>query len=189
MAYFVQPHIIIRYKEAKMKKSTSIVIGIGFLLIVFYSCKESTVTSKTLDYCKMLEDDQTLKGQDRKNVFKENFKSIIEYTQRNGFPNYDFNELPKDSCKTWAVMATLIHITQTSPELIFNNDILELFSVEIEKGNLNPEDIYPAFKVSTGGGQMFCDSLEPIINKTFDKWKMDPELREYFVFRNCENDE
>jgi len=70
----------------------------------------------------------------------------------------------------------------------FNSIIeIDLLSIEIGKGNLDPEDIYPAFKISTGGNQIFCDSLRPYIEETFVKWKMDIDLKSGFKYENCEN--
>ena len=157
------------------------------VILGIFSCKQVNSEKEKLNFCQMLNDDQELKGQQRHNAFKANFNSIIEYTKLNGFPNFDFNSLPQDSCKTWAIMGTLIHIVQSSPESVFKPEIIDLLSIEIGKGNLDPEDIYPAFKISTGGNQIFCDSLRPYIEETFVKWKMDIDLKSGFKYENCEN--
>jgi len=79
----------------------------------------------------MYSEDQTFIGKKRLDIIKSNFKLLIAQTEIAGFPNIDYSALPKDSCKTLAVTATLIHIAQTSPESLFNDKIINLFENEI----------------------------------------------------------
>ncbi len=152
-----------------------------FLLIISCTQKEKKIE---LDYCQMIAEDQD-DTKDRYEAFIRNYQLLIDYTKQNGFPSIDENYLPQDSCKYQAVTFTLVHIAQTAPELLFNNEIIQLFSKEMKKGNLDVSDLYPAFKISSSQGQAFCEALKPYIDASFKAWQMDEELYERFRYEPC----
>lgn len=91
----------------KNEKLTFIVLSI----LVIIGCKEAS--SNEIDFCKMLELDQsylpneeitideaTSNSQKREEIFKANFRQLIEYSQQNGFPDIgSLQTTGLDSCK------------------------------------------------------------------------------------------
>jgi hypothetical protein len=79
-----------------------------------------------LDYCRMLELDQSHVNSDTTNMvkfeadrtkrielIKDNFKELIEYSKNNRFPEMGkLDASGVDSCRNWAVFITCFHIGQ-----------------------------------------------------------------------------
>lgn len=163
-------------------------------------CLVACKTNKPVefDYCSMLETDQShlnegvadeIKRKEntslRKKGFEENFQQILELTKQQGFPNVSFENLPKDSCKYWAVTSTLIHMAQTKPEVFFSEETTTLFKEEMNKGNLDSEDLTPAFRMSFATNE-FCQNLEASINRAIQTLGMKPHLYGSPVFKKCD---
>lgn len=151
-----------------------------------------------INYCEMLTKDQShvdfdytdpqvVKSnvQQRKEIFLENYKQIIALTKQEGFPNINFDSLPQDSCKYWAITATLIHMAQAWPDVFFTEETISLLKKEMEEGNLESEDLTPAFRISFHTNE-FCDNLEPLIKKAIDTWEMKPHLDSEPRFKKCD---
>ncbi|HMR86644.1 MAG TPA: hypothetical protein PKD51_00745 [Saprospiraceae bacterium] len=172
-------------------------IIISFSIIaVCWSCKLNKKVD--LDYCNMLEKDQSHMNEGvtdpdkrkentslRNKGFEENFQQILELTKQQGFPNVSFEDLPKDSCKYWAVTATLIHMAQTKPEVFFSEEITTLFKEEINKGNLDSDDLTPAYRISFTSNK-FCQNLEASINHAIQTLGMETYLNGSPTFKKCE---
>lgn len=174
-------------------KNTSLTLGI--LMISMIACKPNK--SLELDYCEMLTRDQSYVNHDetdkavveenkrkRSQIFVENYEQLIALTKREGFPSISFENLPQDSCKYWAITITLIHIAQTKPETFFSEEAIALFEEEIEKGNIDSEDLAPAFRVSLMTNE-FCDDLQGNIEKAIQIWGMEPYLNVRPKFKKC----
>lgn len=166
------------------------------LTVGFWACK--TNKSAELDYCKMLTKDQSHLNEGvtdpnkrkentslRNKGFEENFQQILVLTKQQGFPNVSFEGLPKDSCKYWAVTATLIHMAQSKPEVFFSEEITTLFKAEITKGNLDSEDLMPAYRISFTSNE-FCQKLEASINQAIQTLGMEPHLNGSPSFKKCD---
>ena len=165
-------------------------------MINLTACKTNKAVE--LDYCKMLTKDQSHLNEVvidpnkrkentslRNKGFEENFQQILVLTKQQGFPNVSFEELPKDSCKYWAVTATLIHMAQTKPEVFFSEEITSLFKAEITKGNLDSEDLMPAYRISFTSNE-FCQKLEASINQAIQTLGMEPHLNGSPSFKKCD---
>jgi hypothetical protein len=166
------------------------------LTVGFWDCKPNKPIE--LDFCSMLVTDQSHLNDGvtdpdkwkennslRKKSFEENFQQILELTKQQGFPNVSFEELPKDSCKYWAVTATLIHMAQTKPEVFFSEEITTLFKEEMNKGNLDSEDLTPAYRISFTSNE-FCQKLEASINQAIQTLGMEPHLNGSPTFKKCD---
>lgn len=156
--------------------------------------------SKELDYCKMLELDQsnvTVDTSDevkmeadrtkRKELIKNNFKQLIDYAKHNRFP--EMGELDVsgiDSCRNWAVFITCFHIGQIEPQLFFEDETIEVLTKEINKGNLKGSSLFTSFREGFRSHE-FCDTQKEVIQNTLKKWgiKIDelPKIR----YRSCTN--
>ena len=131
------------------------------LILIFLSCKNSDTDSKIeLDYCKMLELDQSYVNSDttdrvkqnsdrlkRHNLIKNNFKDLIQYSSQNGFPEMgSLKATGIDSCRNWAVFITIFHIGQIEPKLLFEDETINVFKNEIENGNLKSSSIFSSIR-------------------------------------------
>lgn len=168
----------------------------GILLIGMVSCESNQPIE--LDYCAMLTKDQSFVNHgetdslkrasnyfNRKALFLENFEQLLERTKREGFPQVHFEELPKDSCKNWAITMTLIHMAQAQPDQFFKDEIISLFQNEIKKGNLQPEDLAPAFRVSFTTNE-FCEALKAPIQRAVLNWELGSHLDKEPRFKKCD---
>lgn len=168
---------------------------IGILIIGMVSCKR--IKPIKIDYCEMLTKDQShvnhvdtdtsvMKENNRirQQIFLENYEQLIQLTKGEGFPNISFDSLPQDSCKYWAVTATLIHMAQAKPEIFFSEATISLFKEQMDAGNLESEDLTPAFRISFRTNE-FCDDLQAPINKAIQTWGMEPHLDSQPKFKKC----
>ena len=171
-------------------------IIIGVIIIANIGCNSNKPIE--IDYCKMLTRDQSYVNREeldpvkresnrekRKEIFIENYDQIIQLTKQKGFPNINFEDLPQDSCKYWAVTATLIHMAQSKPEIFFSEKTISLFKDEMNKGNLEPEDLTPAFRLSFTTNE-FCEDLKETINKAVQVWEMKPHVNQEPKFKKCD---
>ena len=167
------------------------------LLLTFtLACKNEKPIE--LDYCDMLSKDQSYVNKEttdtaviernrrlRHQIFVENYTQIVRLTKQSGFPNFDFEALPQDSCKNWALTATLIHMAQAKPEIFFSTENIALLSSEIDKGNLDSSDLFVAFKVSFVTNQ-FCEELRENINMAITKWRIKDLENTEANYKSCE---
>jgi hypothetical protein len=168
---------------------------IGIIIIGIVSCKR--IQPVEIDYCEMLTRDQSHvnhveteksvmeeNNKIRHQIFLENYEQLIQLTKDEGFPNISFDSLPQDSCKYWAITATLIHIAQSKPKIFFSEETISLFKEEMDKGNLESEDLTPAFRISFVTNE-FCEDLQEIINKAIQTWGMESHLNGLPKFKKC----
>lgn len=166
-----------------------------FLGLWFISCKPAEPI--VLDYCAMLETDQSYVDHDEKDetvraensrkrdeIFKENFVSMIELTKQDGFPDISTNETPQDSCRWWAVTMTLIHMAQAEPEVFFDEKTVSLFKNELQKGNVESENLAPPFRVSFMTNT-FCNDLKEPIQEAMIAWGVESRINAEPKFKDC----
>lgn len=162
-----------------MKKKIFTVLLLGFFLI-HCGLKKSI----KLDYCKMLEEDQSHVNNDKSNmeqyrkdsnlrdaIFYKNFQSIIELTLEEGFPDVN---MTKDSCLNSAVYMTMIHTAQSNPKLFFSNEIVALFKEELKNESLDKQ----LLNTSTLMGYLSNETEEEIklmIDVAIKTWNIDRE--------------
>lgn len=74
----------------------------------------------------------------RKEIFIENFNTLIGIMKKQGFPvlTKDYRRKKIKNCIHHATQMTLIHILQTNPSLLLNNGHIQLFKIAIESGKL-----------------------------------------------------
>lgn len=158
------------------------------ILLFLFSCSEEKPIA--LDYCEILKTDQSHLGRDsmdrekRKKIIHENFDQLIAFSKQNGFPKVSFYDFPFDSCKYWAVSATLIHIVQTKPDLFFEKKTVDFFKTEMDKGNLTPGLLFTAGKVSSISP--FCEKLKPEVEYASELWNLEKNPFKDFKFKKCE---
>ena len=166
------------------------------MTLLFIGCKDEI----EIDFCKMFELDQSFVNTDttnmdkyksdrlkRKNLIKTNFKELIHYSSQNGFPEMgELSATGLDSCRNWAVFITLFHIGQIEPQLFFEDETVELFKSEIEKGNLHSASIFTSLREGFRGYE-FCSSQEEHIYNALKSWKMEIEKLPKIKFKECPN--
>lgn len=167
------------------------ILSIGIFLIV--GCH-----SKELDYCKMLELDQSHINTDttdmakveidrkkRKELIKNNFKELIDYAKYNRFPEMGkLNVSGIDSCRNWAVFITCFHIGQIEPQLFFEDETIKVLTKEIENGNLNSSSLFTSFREGFRNHE-FCESKKDIIQSTLEKWEIEVEKLPAIKYKDC----
>ena len=130
--------------QNKTKYSLSL---FAVFVIALLSCKNK----KDIDFCHMLSLDQSHVNYDtsdmeqleadrkiRKDLIKNNFKEIIDYSRNNQFPEMgELSATGLDSCRNWAVFITCFHIGQIAPHLYFEEGTVEVLTREMERGQLN----------------------------------------------------
>lgn len=164
-------------------------------LIVSLTCCGEDFAAE-LDYCAMLKEDQSNlssaadtksiaieKRRKRIQIFSNNFNDIIDFTMQYGFPEFDQGDLKQDSCKYWAVVATLVHVAQTDRDVFFSEKTKEVFSREIQSARLPKEILYPALKM--GIHSPICDSLANNVFSALDLWGFE-ELKSDVRLQECD---
>lgn len=149
------------------------------------------------DYCAIIESDQSnlhseekteeenqISLKKRKETFLNNFDLIIKETVRNGFPNVLEEDKVRDSCKYWAIYATMIHISQTRPDIFYSEEMMNLFSKEINENRMDNSILYTAVKI--GSLSKTCDTLKNQVHKSVIAWKIDTTLLDRFKYVQCE---
>ena len=150
-----------------------------------------------IDYCEILEKDQSnlfsqertqeenaIALEKRKQIFLENFDVIIKEVMRKGFPHLNEESKKLDSCIYDAILATLIHISQTRPDLFYSPEITDLFLKEIQANRLTTDLLYTPVKM--GAFNTVCDTLKTRIETAIKLWGVKEELLQNFKYKNCE---
>jgi hypothetical protein len=112
----------------------------------------------------------------RKEIFKENLKDLILFTELIGFPTIESKYTQQDSCRYWAISGTLIHNAQANKDVFFSKPIIDIFKREIKKGNLKRDILYPAIKLGLMG--KVCDSLHENVLLALESWNFNDFLPE-----------
>jgi hypothetical protein len=152
-----------------------------------------------IDYCKIYEEDQShifnpalskeenqSNLQIRKEIFLKNFDVLMTETKKNGFPNVNQKNREHDECRYDAVLATLIHICQTRPDIFYSEMTRSIFIREIEKGNLSRDLLFTPIKIASH--QKICEYLREDIETSITAWKLDSSLFENMEFVDCKKD-
>lgn len=166
------------------------------LALKLQSCKNEA----ELDYCNMLALDQSYVNTDtsdmkklkadklkRKELIKNNFKELIEYSNRNRFPEMGkLNVTGLDSCRNWAVFITCFHIGQIEPQLFFEMQTVKVLTREIQKGNLKSSSLFTSLREGFKFHE-FCESKKDVIHKTLETWKIQIDELPVIRFKSCSN--
>lgn len=164
------------------------------LLMSLLACQAKPVH---LDYCQMIQDDQSYVNQDKSDMekfesdkakravlFAKNFDMLMAKTVADGFPRIHENGVTDDSCMKRAVQATMIHTAQSDPELFFGSYVATLFNKEIGKGNLDRE-VLRRSSIITARTIDLCKSLKPQIEIALRLWSLDPSIFQSARFVDC----
>jgi hypothetical protein len=178
------------------QRSINQVLGIlTIILFLLTGCKD-----KELDYCKMLELDQSYVNletpdmenleanrEKRKMLIKNNFKDLIDYADRNRFPEMGKLDVSGvDSCRNWVVFITCFHIGQIEPQLFFEDKTVEVLTREIERGNLKSSSLFTSF-IEGFKSHEFCESKKDIIYGALETWQIKIDELPSMKFKNCKN--
>ena len=169
------------------------VLLFGLLLFILHSCQVNE-----LDYCKMLELDQSYVNLDtsdrvkfeadrmkREELINKNFKDLIEYSKLNQFPEMGRLDVTGiDSCRNWAVFITCFHIGQIEPKLFFEDETIEVLTREIERGNLKGSALFTSF-IEGFRNHQFCTNQKDMIYKTLKSWEINVEELPKIRFIDC----
>jgi len=156
---------------------------LGFtIFILIISCKGDDLI---LDYCEMLDEDQSHVNHDRSDmvkyisdqnlrlsVFKKNFEMIMQKVDESGFPNSSNITTQDEStngCIDDAVKMIMIHTAQSNPELFFSSKNAKIFKREMDKGNLSRKTIILATNLAVNTIDM-CDYLKPRMDYAMKLW-------------------
>jgi len=168
---------------------------LSVLIFLIIGCQ-----SKELDYCKMLELDQSHVNMDttdrakmevdrtkRKELIKNNFKELIDYAKYNRFPEMGkLNVSGIDSCRNWAVFITCFHIGQIEPQLFFEDETIEVLTKEIKKGNLKSSSLFTSFREGFRNHE-FCENQKDVIQSTLKNWEIKIDELPKVRYKNCTN--
>lgn len=168
-------------------------VAVFFIIIFSSTC---SLKNKVLDFCKMLEKDQSYLSTGlsdtsqirsnlikRKAIFIENFNIIIDETIKNGFPQISEINSLSDTCSYWGVTATLAHICQTRPDLFFSDKIVKLFTKEIEMKRMSNKLLFTSIRI--GSLNKTCDTLKYKIENAIIQWELDPGLMNEISYKIC----
>lgn len=145
------------------------------------ACKNQT----EIDFCTMLHLDQTLRNEERLEVFKENLYKITEYSKTNGFPEMgSLKATGLDSCRNWAVMITLFHVGQSQPKLFFEEEISDVFTSEINNGRLRSKSLFPPLREGFKN-HSFCRRNKAKIYALLESWDQDMSQLPTIQFVDC----
>lgn len=169
-------------------------------LIIFILLKNCTpIKSKELDYCKMLERDQSYVSFDttaskerilsannkREQIFKENFNLIIQHSKINGFPEMgSLKTSGIDSCRNWVVFITLFHIGQSQPELFFEVETRQIIEKEIKEGRLESGALFAPLREGFLNFE-FCKNQKDDIYEALDHWGLKATQLPTIKFTDC----
>ena len=158
------------------------------------ACKQEPIE---LDYCKMIEEDQSYVNNDksdmvkfnadkseRHKLFAKNFDLIMQKTNHDGFPKTSLTSYPKDSCKYWAVSMTMIHTAQSNPKLFFGRKCADLFKTEMDKGNIERK-LLEQSSIITAKTIDLCEDLKSRIEYATKIWGLESQIFDTANFINC----
>lgn len=118
-------------------------------------------------------DEATSNSQKREEIFKANFRQLIEYSQQNGFPDIgSLQTTGLDSCKNQAIVATLFHIGQSQPKLFFEKETIKLLEREIENGRLSKGSLSAPLREGFRRFE-FCIEHKDKMYAALKSWQMD----------------
>jgi|GEM_PF-1387940 len=156
------------------------------------------ISSKKLDYCQMLADDQSYVNNDKSDIEKynsdrakrselleRNFELLIGEIRANGFPDISITGNQIDSCKNRAITITMIHAAQGKPEVFFGMENARLFQKELSNGNLDREVLRRATIIAVRTND-FCENLKPMISKSCELWGLDFSIFDQSSFVACD---
>jgi len=165
------------------------------LILSILSCQNEAIT---LDYCKMIKDDQSYVNTDKSNMsqfisdkekrsklIKQNFNLLIKKTKQTGFPNLNIHQMNIDTCKNRAVTMTMIHASQTNPKQFYDKKLAKLFKKEIENGKLDKE-ILRKSSIITARTIELCSDYKSEIEKALELWDIDPQIFAQAKFIDCD---
>jgi len=171
------------------------IVFTSIVTLIFWNCTNET--NLKLDYCEMLELDQSFVENDgsekqiksnhakRKKGFKENFERIIQYSKYNGFPEMgSLQTSGVDSCRNWVVMITLFHVGQTQPKLFFENETKQLLEKEIMEGRLESGSLFPPLREGFKNHE-FCLTRQDQIHNALIAWNLKIEDLPKIKFVDC----
>lgn len=166
------------------------------IILTIISCKDSS--PKEIDFCRMLELDQSYTDSDsinkekfnlnkkkRHKLIKDNFNQLIQYSKQSGFPEMgSLQTTGLDSCRNWAVMITLFHIGQIQPKLFFENGTKQLFEKEISEGRLKSGSLFPPLREGFRSHDFCIDNKESIL-AALESWQLNLDDLPDIKFVNC----
>jgi len=111
----------------------------------------------------------------RRQIFKDNYQLIQEYSKSNLFPNVEMGDNIKDSCKYSAITMTLIHMAQAHPEAFFSDQNVDYLKSKIDKGEINNRLLDRATKVAMLT-KSICLSMKDKILRAIEKWGLNVQM-------------
>jgi hypothetical protein len=166
----------------------------NLLVLLIFISLNSTAQDSSIDFCKMLKADQSNLGigldfnsdsavaerSKRYHTFETNFSILIQSTRDKGFPNIQNH--PDDTCVDDLAIMTLVHIAQSNPRLIFNDTIINLFTNELDKGNLREQLLYAMIIGYTKFGHpLEKDRL--IVESAIKSWKLENKIKDSYKIK------
>ena len=117
----------------------------------------------------------------REQIFIENFKTIVKITKAQGFPQLQEHYRKKKirNCIINGSRITFIHILQSQPKMLLNEEMIELFGKEIKSDRLDNsilETALFAFKYDHDVGRIdnqWDEEIQQQFNLALEAWDID----------------
>jgi hypothetical protein len=171
-----------------------LVLSIALILCGFLSCNNEPIS---LNYCKMIEEDQSFVNTDktdmnqfnldkieRHKLFKKNFELLMMKTKQDGFPKVSLNNFKQDSCKYFAITMTMIHTAQSNPNVFFSEKYANLFKREMDKGNIEKKLLTQSATITAKTIDL-CKDIKPDIKFAVELWGIDFSIFNEANFIDC----
>jgi len=121
-------------------------------------------------------DGSNLKNQEvREAIFVKNFETILSIIERQGSPYFpESKENRKLNGRVYiGTNITFTHILQTKPQLILNDSIISLISIEVKEGRIDSYNLKGAlslFQFDSDRDQTWTDELRKYFYLALEKW-------------------
>jgi len=165
------------------------------MLILFLIIACNSEVENKIDFCKRFKADQSnltrkemsnsekkSKVEARKKAFKENWVLLKSLMEKDKLLN-----VQKDSCINEFTSATLIHIVQNYPALIFNKETIDELKVEEAKGSIKLNHLITAlnFYKDYTPDKMRCKKMKKIVDYAINQWKINGDIED-IVYIDCD---
>lgn len=151
-----------------------------------------------LDYCLMIEADQSFVNNDRSNLaqfeadrakrealIEANFDGLLEVVNRSGFPILTDKDKEENTCRYRAITMTMIHTAQLFPERFFGPFCTAIFTTEMKEDRLD-QALLERASIITARTMDICTDWKPQIQQALFQWGLDLALLEEMSFVECE---
>ena len=151
-----------------------------FVLNLFLLIGCGSADTPHLDYCLIFKNDQSnleptlIANEKRSKIIFSNWKLLLHELQSSPNLKVGISKTGPDSCKYYAYLATLTHISQSWPEELYTLQRIKLIEQKINERVIDKNLFYTACKVTSFGE--YKKDFKPLFLLALKSWKLDTTI-------------